>query len=271
MPNGASPYALPPMRAGSVLTAPRARKVPAITAGFWVAKLFVTALGEAISDYGVHQFNPVLAVLCGFAVFCVLVPLQLSRPRYRAWPYWLAAASVAVFGTMVADVLHVRFKVPYSWSTLLFGGLLAAVFATWYATERTLSIHHVDTLRRELYYWATVTVTFALGTALGDLVATPLHLGYGGAALLFAGALAVVLVAWRVGLDAVVAFWTAYILTRPLGASISDYLAKPKAASGLGNGDGPAAAGFAVGSLLVVAWLASRDARAERTGAAGST
>lgn len=250
------------------LTARRARKVPEITAGFWLAKLLVTALGEAISDYSVHRFDPVLAVVCGFIVFCVLVPLQLSRPRYWAWTYWLAAASVAVFGTMVADVLHVRFGLPYAGSAVLFAVLLAIVFSAWYATERTLSIHDVDTLRRELYYWATVTVTFALGTALGDLVATPLHLGYGGAGLLFAGLLLAVLLAWRLGLNPILAFWTAYVLTRPLGASISDYLSKPRSSSGLGNGDGPVAAGFAVGSLLVVAWLASRGRRVRDEAAA---
>lgn len=251
------------------LTTPRDRKVPEITAGFWLAKLLVTALGEAISDYSVSRYDPVLAVLGGFVVFCVLVALQLSRPRYWAWTYWLAAASVAVFGTMVADVLHRRFGVPYAGTTALFAVALAAVFMTWYLTERSLSIHRVDTLRRELYYWLTVVVTFALGTALGDLVATPLHLGYGGAALLFAGLLACVAVAWRAGLQSVAAFWTAYVLTRPLGASISDWLGKPRAASGLGNGDGPVAAGFAFGSLCVVALLAARDRRARREAAEG--
>lgn len=236
--------------------------MPEITPGFWLAKLLITALGEAISDYSVHRVDPVVAVLCGFGAFCVCLPLQLSRPRYRAWAYWLAVGSVAVFGTMVADVLHVRFGVPYAGSAALFAAVLAGVFATWFATERTLSIHSVDSGRRELFYWAAVVTTFALGTALGDLVATPLHLGYGGAALLFAAALAATALAWRAGLAPVAAFWTAYVLTRPLGASISDYLAKPRGASGLGNGDGPVAAGFLAGSLVVVALLAARDRRA---------
>lgn len=250
------------MLARSRLGQRRARKVPEITAGFWLAKLLVTALGESISDYGVHQFDPVMAVLCGFAAFCVLVPIQLVQLRYRAWTYWLAVASVAVFGTMVADVLHVRFGVAYAASALLFAALLAGIFAMWFLTERTLSIHRVDSTRRELYYWATVVVTFALGTALGDLVATPLHLGYGLAAVVFLAGLAVVLGAWRARLSPVIAFWTAYVLTRPLGASLADWLGKPRSTSGLGNGDGPVAAGFAVGSLCVVAWLAARERRA---------
>jgi uncharacterized membrane-anchored protein len=232
------------------------RKVPEITAGFWLAKLLVTALGESVSDYGVHRLGAVEAVLCGFVVFAVVVPFQLARAKFVTWSYWASVTAVAIFGTMVADVTHVRFGVPFGTSTALFAVVLAGVFAAWYLSERTLSIHTVDSTRRELFYWATVTSTFALGTALGDMTATTLHLGYFGAGALFAGALCVVLAAWRLRPTApVLGFWTAYVLTRPLGASIADWLGKPRPVSGLGNGDGPVAGGFALAAVVVVACL----------------
>lgn len=234
------------------------RKVPEITLWFWAAKLLTTALGESISDYSVSHVDPVVAVVGFFAVFLAAVGLQLAMPRFSTVRYWLSVSSVAVFGTMCADVLHVRFHVAYAITTIGFAVALACVFSVWYATERTLSIHDVDRPRREVFYWLTVVVTFALGTAVGDLVATPLHLGYGGAALLFAGLLVIPLAAWRLGAPEVACFWTAYVLTRPLGASIADFLSKPQHTSGLGHGDGAVGAGFLVAAALLVAWMAAR-------------
>jgi uncharacterized membrane-anchored protein len=238
------------------LTDVRSRKVPVVTAGFWLAKLLTTAMGESISDYSVHRFDPVVAVIGGFLVFAAVIAVQLARRTFATWCYWLAASSAAVFGTMVADVTHVQFSVPFSASTALFAIVLACVFLVWYRTEHSLSIHSVDTPRRECFYWATVLSTFALGTAAGDLTATTLHLGYSGAAVLFASLLAVTAAAWRgLGLNAVLAFWTAYVFTRPLGASIADWLGKPRSVGGVGAGDGVVGAAFAVGVIALVIYL----------------
>lgn len=242
---------------------PRRRKVPDITLWFWLAKLLTTALGESVSDYSVHRLGAVEAVFIGFVVFLAVVSVQLASVRFVTWKYWLSVVAVAIFGTMVADVTHVRFNVPYAASSALFAVVLGCVLSAWYLSERTLSIHTVDSTRRELFYWATVTSTFALGTALGDFTATTLHLGYFGAAVLFAGALCVPLLGWRARrASAVLAFWTAYVLTRPLGASIADWLGKPRSVGGLGNGDGPVAGGFALATLVVVGCLAAQQRRA---------
>jgi uncharacterized membrane-anchored protein len=155
-----------------------ALRVPEITVYFWVIKALSTAMGESTSDYLVHAINPVIAVLLGFIGFCGALAIQFSMRRYTAWSYWLAVVGVGVFGTMAADVLHVRFAVPYAVSTVLYAVVLAAVFVGWERTEHTLSIHTVDSARREAFYWAVVVATFAMGTALGDLTATTFHFGY---------------------------------------------------------------------------------------------
>jgi uncharacterized membrane-anchored protein len=238
------------------LTEVRSRKVPAVTAGFWLAKLLTTAMGESISDYSVHRFDPVVAVVGGLAAFAVVITVQLARRTFATWCYWLAASSAAVFGTMVADVTHVQFSVPFAASTTLFAVVLACVFLVWYRTEHSLSIHTVETPRRECFYWATVLSTFALGTAAGDLTATTLHLGYFGAGVLFASLLALTAAVWRgMGLNSIVAFWTAYVFTRPLGASIADWLGKPRSVGGVGAGDGVVGAALAVGVVALVAYL----------------
>jgi hypothetical protein len=151
------------------LTVHGAVRVPEITVYFWVIKALSTAMGEATSDYSVHAIDPVIAVILGFCGFLVSLSLQFWVRRYIAWTYWLAVVGVGVFGTMAADVLHVRFGVPYAVSTVLYGALLAAVFTTWERTEKTLSFHTIDTPRREAFYWAAVVATFAMGTAVGDL------------------------------------------------------------------------------------------------------
>ena len=165
---------------------PRQRRLPQglskvpliITAYFWIVKGLSTAMGESTSDYLVHRIQPVPAVLLGFAGFAVALTLQFAMRRYLAWTYWFAVVMVGVFGTMGADVLHVGFHVPYFASATLFAIVLAAVFVLWHRSEGTLSIHSITTRRRELFYWAAVVATFALGTAAGDLTAYTLHLGY---------------------------------------------------------------------------------------------
>lgn len=239
------------------LTVRGALRVPEITAYFWGIKALSTAMGESTSDYLVHAMNPELAVSLGFIGFVAALALQFRVRRYIAWTYWLAVVGVGVFGTMAADVLHVGFGVPYIASSLLYAIALVAVFAGWYRTEHTLSIHSVDTPRRELFYWAAVVATFAMGTALGDLTATTFGLGYFGSALLFAAVIAIPAIGyWRLRWNAILCFWFAYVATRPLGASFADWLGKPKSAGGLGLGDGPVALALTLVIFCLVAFLA---------------
>jgi uncharacterized membrane-anchored protein len=228
---------------------PLAAKVPEITALFWVVKILTTGMGEATSDY-LANGNAAVAGIVGLGGFCLALWLQFRVRRYHAAVYWLAAVSVAVFGTMAADGVHVALGVPYTGTVTLYAVLLAAVLVAWYRSEGTLSIHSITTRRREVYYWCTVLATFALGTALGDFSATTLDLGFLDAGIAFAVLIAVPLVAWwRFRMNAVLAFWFAYVVTRPLGASFADYLGKPKSIGGLGFGDGTVAA---VASVLIV-------------------
>jgi uncharacterized membrane-anchored protein len=247
-----------------VVAGGRAR-VPEVIGLFWVTKALTTAFGESTSDYAVHVIAPVAAVLLGFLAFCGAVAWQLRAKRYVAVRYWLAVAMVGVFGTMAADVLHVGFHVPYVVSAPLFAVFLAGVFVVWYRTEHTLSVHSITTTRREWFYWAAVVGTFALGTAVGDLTATTLGLGYFGSALLFAGMILIPALGYRFfGLNAIAAFWFAYVLTRPVGASVADWLGKPRDAGGLGWGAGPVA--IVLGVLIVgcVSYLALTRADAPR-------
>jgi uncharacterized membrane-anchored protein len=243
-------------RARSWLTTPGALRVPVVAAAFWVLKLLSTAMGEATSDYLVHVMAPVVAVLLGLVAFVAALVVQLRQGRYVAWAYWLAVVMVGTFGTMAADVVHVALGVPYAVSSACYAVALAAVFVVWARTERTLSIHTIDTPRRELFYWAAVVATFAMGTAVGDFTAVTLRLGYWPSAVLFAAAICVPALGYRFrSWNAVGCFWTAYVLTRPLGASIADGLAKPRALKGLGLGTGWVALGFGVAIAVIVAWL----------------
>jgi uncharacterized membrane-anchored protein len=241
----------------SLIRTPQALKVPArIAALFWAIKLLTTAFGESTSDYLVHNVNPYLAVMGGFVVFAIAMALQLRTDRYVPWIYWLAVAMVAVFGTMAADVLHVEFGVPYAGSSILFAVLLTAVFWTWSRMEPTLSIHSITTERRELFYWAAVLATFAMGTALGDFAAYTLNLGFLSAGIVFAALFALPFVAFRMfRINAILAFWAAYVVTRPLGASFADWTGKDRRLGGIGWGDGPVA--FVLAALIVagVAYL----------------
>jgi uncharacterized membrane-anchored protein len=242
---------------------------PRITVVFWAIKILTTAMGEATSDYLVHAYNPYLAVLGGFAGFVVAVALQYAVRRYVPWIYWLAVLMVAVFGTMAADVLHVEFGVPYVASTIGFAIVLAIVFSLWHASEGTLSIHSITTTRRETFYWLAVLATFAMGTATGDLTAYTANLGFLSSGLLFAGAFLVPALAWRfLGLQPILAFWAAYVLTRPLGASFADWMGKARRAGGLGWGDGSVAGVLLVLIAVLVAYVSVEGRRAPRAGEA---
>jgi uncharacterized membrane-anchored protein len=232
---------------------PLAAKVPQIGVLFWVVKLLTTAGGEATSDWFAH--NVALGAAADLLLIVTAVFFQFRARRYVAVAYWYLALAIATFGTGAADVLHLDLGLPYAATTLLWAVVLAVVFWLWYRSEGTLSIHSIVTRRRETYYWATVFATFALGTALGDFTATTLHLGYLGSAILFMVVIAVPAIGWRMGLNPVAAFWFAYIVTRPLGASFADWFSRPHSLSGLNLGDLPVAAAFVVALVVLVGYL----------------
>jgi uncharacterized membrane-anchored protein len=241
----------------SWFTGKGALRVPEITAAFWIIKGLSTAMGESTSDFLVHAIAPAFAVVIGFTGFAIALVLQFRMARYMAWTYWFAVVMVGIFGTMAADVLHVGLGVPYTASTILYAVALAAVFVAWERTEHTLSIHSVNTPRREAFYWATVVATFAMGTALGDFTATTLHLGYFPSAILFAVIIAIPALGFRfLRWNPVFSFWFAYVITRPLGASVADGLGKPKNLSGLGLGNGFVSLVFGALIVAMVSYLA---------------
>jgi uncharacterized membrane-anchored protein len=229
---------------------------------FWVLKLLSTAMGEATSDFLVHRYNPELAVLGAGVVFVAVLWWQLTVPRFLITTYWSAVVMVSVFGTMCADVLHVGFGVPYVVSALMFSVALVVVFVTWWRVEHTLSIHSITTTRRELFYWAAVTITFALGTAVGDITAYTLGFGFLRSGLIFAIVFCLPVMGFALlRLSAVAMFWTAYILTRPLGATFADYLGKAHALGGLSWGPGNVSFMFSAIIVAVVAALVVRERR----------
>jgi uncharacterized membrane-anchored protein len=239
----------------------RAAKVPEVTLLFWLIKILTTGTGEALSDFLAAQNIPIAAT---FAMLGLAGALgwQLRTRRYTPPPYWLAVSMVAVAGTMAADVVHL-IGVPYLYSSLLCLAAVGVLFTAWHRSAATLSIHSVDRRSRELFYWATVSATFALGTAVGDLVAISFGWGYLVSGLVFTAAILVPLIGWRwLGLGGVVAFWIAYVLTRPLGASYADWLGKPVSHGGLGLGDGTVAAIGAAAIATGVAYLTVRQRRA---------
>lgn len=233
-------------------------KVPEVTVYFWIIKVMATTVGETAADFlnttlklGLTGTTLVMAV--GLAVVLVA---QFRAPRYVPAIYWLAVVLISIVGTLITDNLTDHFGVSLWVTTVLFAGALAATFAVWYAKERTLSIHSIYTRRREAFYWAAILFTFALGTAAGDLVAEKLNLGYWKSAVVFAAVIGLVAVAWRyLRLNAVAAFWFAYILTRPLGASIGDYLSQARSDGGLGLGTAMTSAIFLATILAVVVYL----------------
>jgi uncharacterized membrane-anchored protein len=234
-------------------------KVPEVTLFFWIIKIMCTTVGETAADY----FNDSLGfgltntTYVAAALLAVLLLAQFRIPRYVVPLYWAVVVVVSVFGTLITDNLTDRYNVPLTVSTGVFAGVLAIVFAVWYASERTLSMHSIVTTRRETFYWLAILFTFALGTAAGDLVGEKAGLGYGISILLWGGIIAVITLAhFRFHLNAVLAFWLAYILTRPLGASIGDGLSQKKADGGLGLGTTGTSYVFLACILVLVIYLA---------------
>jgi uncharacterized membrane-anchored protein len=249
-------------------------KVPEVTAFFWIVKALTTAMGESTSDFLVHALVPEIAVVIGGVAFVIALYLQFTKDRYVPWAYWLAVAMVGVFGTMAADVLHVGLGVPYVASTIFYAIVLAAVFRLWYVSEGTLSIHSITTPRRELFYWAAVLATFALGTAAGDLTAVTFELGYFGSIVLFAAVIAVPALGYfRLAWNPILSFWFAYVVTRPLGASVADWLAVSRARGGLALGTGPVSLVLAAMIAGFVYYLAQtgKDTPADQEQIAGRT
>jgi uncharacterized membrane-anchored protein len=233
-------------------------KVPEVTLYFWIIKILATTVGETAADY--------LNVTLGFglskttyvmtALLVIALVFQFRLRKYVPGVYWLAVVLISVVGTLITDNLTDHYNIALQTTTIIFAIALAITFAVWYASEKTLSIHSIITTKREGFYWLAVLFTFALGTAAGDLTAEKLAVGYWKSALIFGGVIALVYVLHvRFRLNAILAFWIAYILTRPLGASIGDELSQPRADGGLGLGTTATSFIFLAAILVVVVFL----------------
>jgi uncharacterized membrane-anchored protein len=233
-------------------------KVPEVTLYFWIIKILCTTVGETAADYlnetlGFGLTNTTYAIS---AVLAVALVFQFRLRMYVPTVYWLAVVLISVVGTLITDNMVDNFGVALTTSTIGFAIALAVTFAAWYASERTLSIHTIFTRRREAFYWLTVLFTFALGTAAGDLLAEKVDIGYWKSAVAFGAVIGLVYFAHRVlKLNAILAFWLAYILTRPFGASLGDYLSQPRSAGGLALGTTITSVIFLVAISSVVAFL----------------
>jgi uncharacterized membrane-anchored protein len=240
---------------GGLFPLPVAAKVPEIIFLFWVVKILTTAGGEATSDY-LKIYGNIAGGGAEILVFVIGLVLQFGTRKYRAFAYWFLAFAIAIFGTGVADFLHLDVGISYAGTTVLWAVVLIAVFWFWHRSEGTLSIHSVTTQRRECFYWATVFATFALGTALGDFTAVELNLGFLGSGILFGVLILIPALAWwKFGLNEITAFWMAYVVTRPLGASFADYFSKPHNLSGANFGDLQTADVFALAVIGLVIYL----------------
>ncbi|MGF6772310.1 putative membrane-anchored protein [Paraburkholderia sp. GAS199] len=217
---------------------PVTNKVPEATLVFWAIKIMATTVGETGADYlAVHVgLGTAITGSIMTALLIAALTAQLRMRRYVPWIYWLTVVLVSVVGTQITDALTDKLNVPLEFSTIAFALALAATFAFWYRSERTLSIHTIFTRRRELFYWAAILFTFALGTAAGDLATEALGLGFMIGTIIFAAAIALVAASYYAGANAVLTFWIAYILTRPLGASFGDLLSQARGYGGLGLG-----------------------------------
>jgi uncharacterized membrane-anchored protein len=225
----AAPHARAAATAGPSLGRRMLNKVPEVTLYFWIIKVLCTTVGETAADYFNDNlgFGLVNTTYFAGALLAVLLFIQFVLRRYVPAAYWAAVVVISVFGTLITDNLSDLHNVPLTTTTPIFAGILAVVFAVWYAVERTLSIHTIFTTRREAFYWLAILFTFALGTAAGDLMAEKLDLGYFVSILIFGGMIAAITAAhFFLRLNAVLAFWLAYILTRPLGASIGDWMSQ---------------------------------------------
>ena len=248
------------MKTSETMDTPQQRilsKVPEVTIYFWIIKILCTTVGETASDFlnvnlGLGLTGTSIAM--GIILLAVLF-FQFKANRYIPAVYWLAVVLISIFGTLITDNLTDSLGVPLEVSTLVFTVALAITFAIWFAVEKTLSIHSIFTRRRESFYWLAILFTFALGTGAGDLMAESLGLGYLVTGIIVCAVIATITIAWRLKLDAVLAFWIAYILTRPLGASLGDYLSQSPANGGLGLGASGTSAVFMVAIIAVVIFL----------------
>jgi uncharacterized membrane-anchored protein len=233
-------------------------KVPEVTIFFWIIKILATTIGETAADnlsdrlgFGLTGTTWVMA-----GALTVVLLFQLRAPRYVPTLYWLVVVLLSIVGTLITDNLTDKYNVPLETTTIVFAVCVALTFGIWYRLEHTLSIHSIDTRRREAFYWLVILFTFALGTAVGDLIAEKFSVGYAPSILLFGGCIALITAAWRYsGLNAVLAFWMAYVLTRPLGASIGDYLSQAKSDGGRGLGTTTTSLVFLAAIALVVLYL----------------
>ncbi len=233
-------------------------KVPEVTLYFWLIKVLCTTVGETFADYlnETLGFGLTKTTLVMGVAFLVFLAIQFRAPRYVPWIYWTTVVLISVFGTLITDNLTDGHGVPTTTTTPIFAVLLAVTFLAWYLVERTLSIHTIRTTRREAFYWLAILFTFALGTAGGDMLSEHLGPGYLTAVLIFAAAIAAVCVAhWGLGTGPVLSFWLAYILTRPLGASIGDYTSQPRSDGGLGLGTTATSVIFLGTIVALVAFL----------------
>jgi len=233
-------------------------KVPEVTVWFWIIKILCTTVGESFADWisvdlGVGLLNTSLIFT---VVLAAVLVWQMRLPRYNPFPYWLTVVVLSVTGTLYTDILTDRYSVPLALTTPVFAALLAVVFGIWYARERTLSIHSIVTLPREAFYWLAILVTFALGTAAGDWTLELTGWGPGVSVLLPVALIASIVVGWRLGANTVLSFWLAYVLTRPLGANLGDWLATPRAAGGLDIGTAGTSVFFLAAILATVVYLA---------------
>ncbi len=232
-------------------------KVPEVTLIFWLIKILSTTVGETGADY--LAVNAGLGTMLTDALSVTLLLLvlwrQLSASRYVPWVYWLSVVLLSIVGTQITDALTDGLEVSLYLSTGVFGVLLAVVFATWYRRERTLSIHTIVTRRRELFYWAAILLTFALGTAAGDLATEALGLGFRIGVFVFGGLIAATYVAFRLGANPVMTFWIAYVLTRPLGAALGDLLSQSPEYGGVGLGTVTTSAAFLAVIAALVAFI----------------
>lgn len=232
-------------------------KVPAVTFYFWIIKVLCTTVGETASDFLNVNLNFGLkgtSIVTGVLLLAVFL-LQFRARKYVPGIYWVTVVLVSVFGTLITDNLTDAMGVPLEASTIGFSVLLALTFTVWYAKEKTLSIHSILTTRREVFYWLTILFTFALGTASGDLMAEKLGLGYSLTGIIICVVIAVIALAWRLGLNSILAFWLIYVCTRPLGASLGDYLTQAKKYGGLGLGASVTSAMFLSAILVTVLFL----------------
>jgi uncharacterized membrane-anchored protein len=223
----------------SLTTSGRLNRVPRVTTDFWLIKLMAVTMGETAADYLAVNMGLGLTAtsLIMTAVLAVALVLQFAQKRYVPWAYWLAVVLISVVGTLVTDNLVDNLGVPLEVNTIAFTVVLALTFVIWYASEKTLSIHSIYTTRRETFYWLAILFTFALGTSAGDLVAEKFEFGYLTTAIIFAVIIGLITAAYYfLKLNAILAFWLAYILTRPMGASIGDLLSQPLEYGGLGLG-----------------------------------